>query len=107
MHSIGSNEQLENTERCNGIVQDEPEIIVKSTEIIEVLFHRIKVATNEAAHTYGNVLCQLTRDLVPPKELLTKVIKELLTTSQPHCEVIAKILFQVNISEKKIPFEFE
>lgn len=42
------------------------------------------------------------QDLVPPKELLTKVIKELLTTSQPHCEVIAKVLFEVNTNTNQI-----
>lgn len=88
-------EQLETTEQSNGIVQDEPEVILHSTEKIDILFNRIKVSTTEAAHIYGSVLCQLTCDLVPPKELLTKVIKELLTISQPHCEVIAKVLFQV------------
>lgn len=86
---------MENTERCNGIVQDEPEVIMQTTEKIEILFQRIKLATSPAAHIYGNVLCQLAHDLVPAKELLTKVIKELLTVSQPHCEVIAKVLFQV------------
>lgn len=91
----GSNEQLENTEKCNGIVQDEPEVIILSTEKIEILFQRIKLATRPAANIYGNVLCQITHDLVPPKEVLTKVIKEFLTVSQPHCEVIARVLFEV------------
>lgn len=76
-------------------MQDEPEIIIQTTEKIDILFNRIKLSTIDAAHIYGNVLCQLTNDLVPPKEVLTKVIKELLTISQPHCEVIAKIVFQV------------
>lgn len=88
---------MENTERSNGIVQDEPEIIVQCTEKVDVLFNRIKLSTREAAQIYGNILCQLTHDLVPPKEVLTKVIKELLTLSQPHCEVIARILFQVTV----------
>lgn len=101
---IGSNEQLENTERCNGIVQDEPEVIMQTTEKIEILFQRIKLATSSAAHIYGNVLCQLTNDLVPPKELLTKVIKEFLTVSQPHCDVIAKVVFQV---KKNNPIEIK
>lgn len=93
---LGSTEQLETTELSNGIVQDDPEVIVQSTEKIDVLFNRIKIATSNTARIYGDVLCQLTSDLVPPKEILTKVIKELLTLSQPHCEVIAKILFQVS-----------
>lgn len=79
-------------------MQDEPEVIIRTTEKIEILFNRIKSATRPAAHVYGNVLCQLIHDLVSPKELLTKVIKELLTISQPHCVIIAKILFQVCIS---------
>lgn len=69
---------------------------MQSTEKIEMLFQRIKLATRPAAHIYGNVLSQLSHDLVPPKELLTKVIKEFLTVSQPYSEVIAKVLFQVN-----------
>lgn len=93
--TIGSIEQLENTERCNGIIQDEPDVIVQSTEKIEILFNRIKLATRPAAEVYGNILSQLIHDLIPPRDLLTKVIQELLTTSQPHCTIIAKILYQV------------
>lgn len=102
----GANEQLENTEKCNGIVQDEPEVIMLSTEKIEILFQRIKLATRPAAHIYGNVLCQMTHDLVPPKEVLTKVIKEFLTVSQPHCEVIAKVLFEVCSNEFNLRIYF-
>lgn len=71
-----------------------------TTEKIETCFQRIKLATRPAAHIYGSVLCQLIYDLVPPKELLTKVIKEFLTVSQPHCEVIARVLFQVQFEKK-------
>lgn len=85
-------------------MQDEPEVIMHTTEKIETCFQRIKLATRPAAHVYGNVLCQLIYDLVPPKELLTKVIKEFLTVSQPHCEVIARVLFQVRYSKKGIFF---
>lgn len=77
-----------------------------STEKIEILFQRIKLATRPAAHIYGNVLCQMTHDLVPPKEVLTRVIKEFLTVSQPHCEVIAKVLFEV-CSNCEITYERE
>uniref|UniRef100_A0A6B2E671 Huntingtin n=1 Tax=Phlebotomus kandelakii TaxID=1109342 RepID=A0A6B2E671_9DIPT len=92
---IGSASQLENTEHSNGIVQDEPEVIVQSTEKIDVLFLKIKSSTPEAANIIGDVLCQITRDLVPPNEILTKVIKELLSLTQPHGKVVAKIVFQV------------
>ncbi|GAB0090643.1 huntingtin [Sergentomyia squamirostris] len=92
---IGSASQLENTEHSNGIVQDEPEVIVQSTEKIDVLFLKIKSSSPEAASIIGNVLCQITRDLLPPNEILTKVIKELLSLTQPHSEVVAKIVFQV------------
>lgn len=91
----GSAEQIENTEHSNGIVQDEPEVIVESLEKIDVLFMRIKSVKLDSAEIFGNALCQIVKDLVPPNEILTKVIKELLTLSQPHCEVIAKIVFQV------------
>lgn len=91
----GSVDQLLNTERSNGIVQDEPEVIVECMEKIDVLFNRIKTSTFDGAEVYGQVLCHLIRDLVPPKELMTKAMKELLTISQPHCSVIAKVMFQV------------
>uniref|UniRef100_A0A1B0GM60 Symplekin C-terminal domain-containing protein n=2 Tax=Phlebotomus papatasi TaxID=29031 RepID=A0A1B0GM60_PHLPP len=90
-----SSSQLENTEHSNGIVQDEPEVIVQSTEKIDVLFLKIKSSTPEAASIIGDVLCQITRDLLPPNEILTKVIKELLSLTQPHGAVVAKIVFQV------------
>lgn len=80
---------------------------MQTTEKIEILFQRIKLATRPAAHIYGNVLCQLTHDLVPPKEVLTKVIKEFLTVSQPHSEVIASVLFQVNKDALKRSFPYD
>jgi huntingtin len=97
----GSLEQLENTEKSNGIVQDEPEILMQSTEKIEILFTRIRTATLEEAEIYGRVLGQILKDLLPPNEILTKVIKELLIMNQSNCVCIATIIHQVceNIKE--------
>ncbi|XP_054081814.1 uncharacterized protein LOC105217216 isoform X1 [Zeugodacus cucurbitae] len=92
---MGSAKQLENTELSNGIVQDEPEIIAQQTDKVDILLHCIKSATRDAAWIYGQVLCQIIRDLVPPNEILTKVIKEFLAINQPHCDVIAMIVYQV------------
>lgn len=92
---IGSLEQLENTEKSNGIVQDEPEILMQSTEKIEILFTRIRTATSEEAVVYGKVLGQILKDLLPPKEILTKVVKELLIMNQSNCVCIASIIHQV------------
>lgn len=86
---------MENTEHSNGIIQDEPEVIMQSVDTINILFQRIKTATPAEANVYCDVLREIAKDLVPPNEILTKVIKELLTTNQPHCEIIAKIVFQV------------
>ena len=95
---IGSLEQLENTDKSNGIVQDEPEIIIQSTEKIEILFHRIRTATSDEAEIYGQVLGQIVKDLLPPNEILTKVIKELLIMNQSNTVIIAKIIHQVSIN---------
>ncbi|XP_036323038.1 uncharacterized protein LOC118736962 isoform X2 [Rhagoletis pomonella] len=92
---VGSAKQLENTELSNGIVQDEPEIIAQQTDKVDILLHCIKSSTRDAAWIYGQVLCQIIRDLVPPNEILTKVIKEFLAINQPHCDVIAMIVYQV------------
>lgn len=92
---IGSLEQLETTEKSNGIVQDEPEILMQSTEKIEILFTRIRTATFDEAETYGKVLGPILKDLLPPNEILTKVIKELLIMNQSNCICIAKIIHQV------------
>ncbi|XP_023159331.1 huntingtin-like [Ceratitis capitata] len=92
---MGSAKQLENTELSNGIVQDEPEIIAQQTDKVDILLHCIKSSTRDAAWIYGQVLCQIIRDLVPPNEILTKVIKEFLAINQPHCDVIAMIVYQV------------
>lgn len=92
---IGSLEQLENTEKSNGIVQDEPEVLMQSTEKIEILFSRIRTSTLEEAEIYGKVLGQILKDLLPPNEILTKVIKELLIMNQSNCVCIATIIHQV------------
>ena len=63
--------------------------------------HCIKSSSKFAANIYGEVLCQIIRDLVPPKEILTKVIKEFLAINQPHCDVIARIVHQVNLIKAK------
>lgn len=92
---IGSLDQLDTTEKSNGIVQDEPEILMQSTEKIEILFTRIRTATGDEANIYGKVLGQILKDLLPPNEILTKVIKELLIMNQSNCVCIATIIHQV------------
>ncbi|XP_037950007.1 uncharacterized protein LOC119681023 [Teleopsis dalmanni] len=92
---VGSAKQLANTELSNGIVQDDPEIIAQQTDKVDILLHCIKSSTRDAAWIYGQVLCQIIRDLVPPNEILTKVIKEFLAINQPHCDVIAMVVYQV------------
>ncbi|XP_053685344.1 huntingtin isoform X2 [Sabethes cyaneus] len=87
-------EQLANTERCNGIVQNEPEVIIQHNEKIEILFAKIRTTTPTGAKIFGDVLCQLIRDLLPPHELLTKVFKELIL-NQPNPDVIATVTHQV------------
>ncbi|KAH8241161.1 hypothetical protein KR032_000598, partial [Drosophila birchii] len=92
---VGSAAQLENTELSNGIVQDDPEIIAQQNDKVDILLHCIKSSTRDAAWIYGQVLCQIIRDLVPPNEILTKVIKEFVAINQPHGDVIAMIVYQV------------
>ncbi|XP_064551246.1 uncharacterized protein htt [Drosophila montana] len=92
---VGSSTQLENTELSNGIVQDDPEIIALQSDKVDILLHCIKSSSRDAAWIYGQVLCQIIRDLVPPNEILTKVIKEFLAINQPHGDVIATIVYQV------------
>uniref|UniRef100_A0A182M0T8 Huntingtin n=1 Tax=Anopheles culicifacies TaxID=139723 RepID=A0A182M0T8_9DIPT len=89
-----SNEQLESTERCNGIVQDEPDIIVQQIDKIEILFAKIRTTTPQGAKVFGDVLCQLIRDLLPPNEILTKVFKELML-NQPNPDMIACVTYQL------------
>ncbi|XP_058457032.1 huntingtin [Malaya genurostris] len=89
-----SAEQLENTERSNGIVQDEPEIIIQQIDKIEILFTKIRSTTPQGAKIFGDVLCQLIRDLLPPNEILTKVFKELML-NQPNPDIIANVTHQV------------
>ncbi|XP_055624615.1 huntingtin [Toxorhynchites rutilus septentrionalis] len=89
-----STDQLENTERSNGIVQDEPDIIIQQIEKIEILFAKIRTTTPQGAKVFGDVLCQLIRDLLPPNEILTKVFKELML-NQPNPDTIATVTHQV------------
>lgn len=64
-------------------------------EKIDVLFNKIKMSGPAVAQIYGLVLANLIRDLIPAKDVLTKVIKEMIITTQPHIDVMAQILHQV------------
>lgn len=81
-------------------MQDDPEIIALQSDKVDILLHCIKSSSRDAAWIYGQVLCQIIRDLVPPNEILTKVIKEFLAINQPHGDVIAMIVYQVSSSQK-------
>lgn len=94
MFFAGSVDQLEKTQKSNGVVQDDPEIVLRLLEKIDVLFSKIKVSPPDIAAVYGQVLSLLIRDLIPAKDVLTKVIKEMII-SQPHYKVVAQILHQV------------
>lgn len=89
--------QLERTELSDGVIQDDPEIIVQITDKVDALLHCIKSSTKDVAGLYGRVLCQIIRDLVPPNEILTKVIKEFLSENQPYCDIIAKLIYTVSL----------
>lgn len=95
MFFAGSVDQLEKTQKSNGVVQDDPEIVLRLLEKIDVLFSKIKVSPPDIAEVYGQVLSLLIRDLIPAKDVLTKVIKEMII-SQPHYKVVAQILHQVS-----------
>lgn len=99
---IGSVDQLEKTQKANGVVvQDDPDTILRLMEKIDVLFAKIKVSPPDTAKVYGRVLALLVRDLVPAKDVLTKVVKELIV-SQPHVTVVAQVLHQVSAITKEI-----
>lgn len=91
---VGSVDQLERTQKANGVVQEDPDTMLRLMEKIDVLFAKVKVSPPAIARVYGRVLSLLVRDLVPAKDVLTKAIKELIT-SQPHVAVVAQILHQV------------
>lgn len=86
---------MEKTQRSNGVVQDDPETTLRLMEKVDVLFAKIKVSPPDVAQVYGQVLSQIIRDLIPSKDVLTKVIKEMII-SQPHIQVVAQILHQVS-----------
>ena len=90
----GSVDQLEKTQKSNGVVQDDPETILRLMEKVDVMFAKIKVSPPDTAKVYGQTLAFIVRDLIPAKDVLTKVIKELII-SQPHIDVVAQILHQV------------
>lgn len=101
---IGSLEQLENTEKSNGIVQDEPEIVMQYTEKIDILFNKIRNSTQDEAEIFGRVLGQILKDLLSPNEILTKIIKELLILNQSNTNTIAIIIHQVSYGYKELIF---
>lgn len=92
---LGSSEQLERTQLSNGVVQDDPETILNLMEKIDVLFNKIKMSGPSVARVYGMVLAHVIRDLIPAKDVLTKVIKEMIKSTQPHIDLMVHILHQV------------
>lgn len=89
-------DQLEKTQKSNGVVQDDPETILRLSEKIDVLFSKIKVSPAATAQVYGEVLSRIIRDLIPAKDVLTKVIKEMIIP-QPHVQIVAEVLHQVRV----------
>lgn len=86
---------MHRTELANGIVQDEPEVIIRFTDLLDLLLYKIRTATAPMAASFGVCLARLIGDFIPPSEILTKVVKELLTVSHPCPPVIGRIAGQV------------
>lgn len=91
----GSGDQLHRTELANGIVQDEPEILMLFTDKLDLLLLKIRTASARAAAAYGACLARLIGDFIPPSEILTKCVKELLTVGHAFPRVIARIVCHV------------
>lgn len=86
---------MHRTELANGIVQDEPEILMLFTDKLDLLFLKIRTASARAAAAYGAALARLIGDFIPPSEILTKCVKELLTVGHTYPRVIARIVCHV------------
>lgn len=91
----GSGDQLHRTELANGIVQDEPEVLMLFTDKLDLLLLKIRTASARAAAAYGACLARLIGDFIPPSEILTKCVKELLTVGHAFPRVIARIVCHV------------
>lgn len=90
-------EHIEMTLKMDGAVQNEPEIIIKAIENIELVFARIRSAAPEEARVFGQALSQIVNDLLPACEILTRLLKEFINSNQENIFVIAEIIHKVKI----------
>lgn len=88
-------------------MQDEPEIVMRFNDIIDVLLLKIRTAAGPtAAAAYASALGRLIGDFIPPSEILTKCIKELLCAVHPYPECVARIVrlvFRATIDAAYLP----
>ena len=61
------------------------------------LFGRIRKGVPSEAKVVARVLPPLLLDFFPAQEIMNKVIGEFLSSQQPHPELMAQVLFKVNI----------
>jgi hypothetical protein len=89
-------EYIESTSKPDGVVQNEPEMIIKAIEDIELVFARIRAASPVEAKTFGLALTQIVNDLLPACEILTRLLKEFINSNQENIFVIAEIIHKVS-----------
>lgn len=76
---------------------EDPEVLLKSIEKTEIILTRLRSATPIEAACFGPVLSKVFKDLLPPSEVLTKVVKELINVNHTNVVEISRIIHQVII----------
>ena len=75
----------------------DPEVLVKTMERVNALFERMRSGCTTVARVIGDVMPHFLLDFFPPQDVVNKVVGELLSTQQSFPELVARILFKVNL----------
>nr|XP_045607422.1 huntingtin-like isoform X3 [Procambarus clarkii] len=90
---------VRNTALLTHAVQDDmasdPETLLLVMEKLSIFFDRIRVGYPHEAGVISGLLGPCLLDVLPPSQILNKVITEYISSHQPHPHLLASTLFQV------------
>lgn len=85
---------MESIQKQNGIVQYDSESTMLTMEVIDFLLKKLKFASSNDA-LIGQAVESIAVNLMPPTDVISKIVKEFLMENQPCQEVLGLILFAV------------
>ncbi|XP_022909585.2 huntingtin [Onthophagus taurus] len=103
---IECEDQLEETEKSNGIVKTTPDNLVKTIEKVSAIFDKIKKGNLFDVEILCAIIPNILNDFFLPSDILTKVVGEFLSPQQNHPKLLSRVVFQVfesGIKQNQLP----